>query len=208
MGFKCRTDELREKIISQYEIKLISHVRLLKGQEVISCTGDKLIDSYYCFSYKERGKEHNSKFYCGSHAGEHFLTLLKHPKVPMFDPLAKDGYVGGNTGTTQALGMEKEKWDSTARQLFNVINFIVICWSTFPEKALLDIKTKVEAARGKVPYTSQIKRVNTIISRDKRNRSLQQMIEELRRDNNIREFKFDLLNTILLNEGGIKSNFG
>ena len=84
---------------------------------------------------------------------------------------------------------------------------IVICWETVPGKVLADIKLKVEKFFFTEPFPSQIKAVNTIISRDRSKRTLQEMIEELSEGNVLREFKFEELNAVL-SENGIDSHFG
>jgi hypothetical protein len=128
----------------------------------------------------------------------------------LFDPLSGSGGDNDSLKTT-TLGTkitEKVEWNSAAKQLHNAINLLVICWGTSLGKALLDIKTKLEATKTKEPFSGDVKSVDTIISRDKRKRTLQQMIEELRKNNNIRKYKFDLLNEILVSRGINETHFG
>lgn len=48
---KCRGNEKRKEIIRNYLLHPIAHVKLLAGQEKISCAGSlvKITDTYYCF---------------------------------------------------------------------------------------------------------------------------------------------------------------
>lgn len=206
--FPCRSSEVRVRLVQEYDIKPIAHVRLLNGQERRSCTGDLLTDSYYCFSYRKKNSDVTGTFLCGTYAASHFLDLLHHPKLPLFDPLTSE-----NVGTGSSSGSndsdKKDAWHPAAKQLYNAINLLVICWGIAPGNALQDIKVKLEKYRGREPFLSQVKGINTIISRDKRGRTLRQMLDELRlNNNNIRDFDFNLLNVILKNNNIAPSSFG
>jgi hypothetical protein len=206
--FLCRSSEVREKLVQDYNIEPIAHVRLLNGQERRSCTKDLLTDSYYCFSYHAKNGDVTGTFLCGVYAANHFLALIHHPRLSLFDPLASDN-VG--TGTSNAIGnvVFNGEWHPVAKQLHNAINLLIICWGIAPEKALQEIKNDLEKYNRREPLPRQIKAINTIISRDKGGRTLQQMLNELRSKNNrIRSFCFDLLNEALIKSEIERSFFG
>lgn len=198
----CRGDLTRVRITEDYHITPIAHVKLLTGQEKKSCTNDRLKDKYYCFSYTHKKNNNISgTFICGDHAANHFLKLSKHTGLPLFNPLSNEenNDIGGTNDTEKT--RHRRKWDPVAKELSNAINFLIISWNTSPKGALSDIKKRLEANPVKRPRLNDVKAVNTIISCDKRKRSLLDMIEELRQDNpSLKEYNFEHLNQILDNE--------
>jgi len=204
----CRLSKVREKLVQEYEIKPIAYVRLLNGQERRSCTKDLLIDSYYCFSYRAKNSDITGTFLCGTYTANHFLELIQHPKLKLFNPLVSE-----NVGTRTSSGTNKDKglndtWHPTAKQLFNAINLIVICWGQVPGGVLQKIKNEIEKNKSREPLPKQIKSINTIISKDKKGRTLQLMLDDLRKnDNMIRDFHFNLLNESLVSNEIEKSYF-
>ncbi len=205
---KCRGENTRKRIVGEYFLKPIAHVRLLKGQSKKSCTGDILTDQYYCFYYThKKNSQITGTFFCGKYAAEHFLKLLNKKPLPLFDPLEGISlYRGSNE--TKARTIRTDKWNPVAKQLYEAIHLLIICWDTVPGKVLSEIKEKLERYFNNEPFLSQIKAVNTIISKDNRQRTLQEMIDELRSaGNNVKEYKFYLLNEKLLKQN-IKSYFG
>lgn len=196
-------------MVQEYNIKPIAHVRLLNGQKRQSCTKDLLTDSYYCFSYKAKDSDVTGTFLCGTYAANHFLELIQHPKLKVFDPLVSE-----NVGTITSNGTNRDRglndtWHPTAKQLFNAINLIVICWGQVPGGVLQNIKNEIEKNKNREPLPGQIKAINTIISRDRKGRTLQQMLDDLRKNNNmIRDFHFNLLNESLIKNKVEPSFFG
>ncbi len=71
---------------------------------------------------------------------------------------------------------------------------------------MLDIRDKVIKFRKSEPFLSQIKAINTIISKDFQKRTLTEMIDDLRKSNDIKRYDFNLLISKLEAEG-IKSYF-
>lgn len=128
----------------------------------------------------------------------------------MFDPTIQANVNDKKQAQTQVQNNKKSNdkvkvWDPAAKQLHTAINLLVVCWDIIPGKPLLDIKEKLEKYYNKPPFLSQIKSINTIISRDARKRI---MINDLRRSgNNVKSFQFDTISKILTNEGE-KSYFG
>ena len=201
---KCRGTESRKRILENYKIHPIAHVKLLSGQKKLSCTSDTLTDSYYCFDYVSRNDSSDKgTFYCGSHAASDFLKLAKLSPLPLFNPLSASGE-GGTGGTGE---FSSKKWDALAKELNTAINMLVVCWDIVPSRILASIQVQLNQYPYSAPFTSKLKAVNTIIGNDKAGRSLQDMIEELREENNVKEFQFNLINAKLESEG-VASNFG
>ncbi|ELJ8444647.1 hypothetical protein [Vibrio cholerae] len=200
---KCRGTESRQRIVKNYIIHPVAHVKLLNGQTKLSCTSDTLTDSYYCFDYVARSNPSDrGTFYCGSHAADDFLKLTQLSPLPLFNPLVTSGEGGGGSG-----GSSSKKWDPLAKQLNNAINMLVVCWDIVPGGVLANIQAQLIQYPNSTPFLSKLKAVNTIIGYDKSGRTLQQMIEGLREKNNVRNFQFHLINRELESED-IPSNFG
>ncbi|OWA34243.1 hypothetical protein B9G55_18155 [Saccharibacillus sp. O16] len=202
----CRGLETRRKLKEEYDLKPIAHVRLLTGQQRRSCTGNLLTDSYYCFSYKKHNGKDEGDFLCGEHAATSFLELTGHKKIPLFDPLSHQGTLkaGKNIDSISSA----EKWNPIAKQLYDAINLLLICWGSMPGQALRDISEKLLKYKNCPPFPSQIKAVNIVISKDKKERTLNQMLDELRIQNkSLRQFDFSLLTHVLKEEKVEKTFF-
>lgn len=203
---KCRSEKLREELVKIYDIKPIAHVKLLKGQEKVSCTGDLLTDSYYCFSYKKKNTgDPLQSFFCGSHGSKDFLRLLGLKPLTCFNPIKGDGLTGVKTGGSR-VNSDIEKWDQTAKELYNALNLLIVYWDIAPNGAILDIKSKVEKDYYKVPGDSTIKAVNTILSKDKNNNTMTMIVNLLGKTHDVRDFKFEDINK-RLKEMDLKSYF-
>lgn len=195
-------------MVKEYIIKPITHTKLLNGQELYSCTKAKLTDSYYSFTYEHKvNKADKGSFLCGKPTGEHFLKLLNHPPIDIFNPLKSNS--SGTTPSTSPVisnGNGNEVWDPVALELHNAINLLIICWGNRPIKGpLAKIKSDLDKYKRSSPYTSKIKSINTILGYN--NKTLKQMVEDLRVNNpNLKDYSFENINKILESEN-IPSNF-
>lgn len=200
----CRSSALRKEIVRTHVVQPVARLQLLVGQEKLSCTGDKLTNSYYCFNYKSRTGGIDGTLLCGEHAAKDFLSLIGHPELSLFNPLVSD-----ERGMRQSFGGgggSARKWDEAAKQLYQSVNLLMISWATAPGPAIASIKLKLERFPDRPPYPSQVKAVNTIIGKDGMQRTLTQMIAELARHNRMKSYAFNRLDEILASEG-IGSNF-
>jgi hypothetical protein len=140
---KCRGKSTRRNIVQDYELEPIAHLQLLAGQTKRSCTGDLLTDGYYCFSYAVRDGSESGSFFCGEHAARHFLGMLGKEALPRFNPLrATGGAHVGSAGGASTQG-QRGPWYPVAKQLYDAVNLLVVCWDTPPGPALGDIKQKL-----------------------------------------------------------------
>jgi len=204
--FNCRGEKCREEKVKEYEIIPLSHSKLLIGQQKKSCTGDILTDSYYLFEYKKKiDPSDTGGFYCGSHAAKHFLQLINHPGLPLFNPLSQLGVT--NAQTVSSYSSVKKKWDPKAKELYDAINLLIICWDTPIYGALAKIKAGLEKFPDKEPFDKKILFVNNVIKKDARKRVLTQMLNDLRNLNpSLRQFTFNQLNAVL-NSKNVDSYF-
>lgn len=201
----CRGTATRQEIVKNYEVQPVAHVQLLAGQIKKSCTGDELTKAYYCFYYKSRQDSDTGIITCGEHAAEHFLQLIGHAGLPLFNPLVSQGGAGGTSTNGTPQGPQK-KWDVAAKQLHDSINLLVVCWSSPPGPPLFDIKSKLERYSDRPPLSYQVKAINTIIGKDAKKRTMAQMVSELAKENSLKPYSFSHLDAILATEG-VASNF-
>lgn len=198
----CRGVNTRIKIVEQYDIKLIAHTRLLNGQIKRSDAEAELTDQYYVFQCIAKNDDKIVKsILCGTGAAKHFLELVGEPDMPLFDPIKT---IGGSRNKCNGNGTAKKQWNVESKQLYNAIQWLIICWDIVPHGAIIDIKEKLEKYYYKEPFISQIKAINTIISRGKK--TLTEMISGFRETNDIKKYDFDLLRS-RLSEEDIESYF-
>ena len=146
----CRKKQRRREIVDKYDVRPLAHVKLLFGQEKLSCTGILLTDEYYCFSLKSKQGNEECTILCGHHAAKDFLCLVNAPPLPLFDPLVHIGVGGGDNGPGLR-GIGNRPWNPAARQLLDAINLLVVCWNTIPGSALSNVKNR------KVPLQATVR---------------------------------------------------
>ena len=202
--FYCKGEKARIDLVKKYEIVPISHIPLLKGQEKRSATGYTITKEYYCFSIKDKNSGNEPEmFIVGTFAAKHFLTLLKHDPLPIFHILKnnKENSKGQKNNSTS---VEMDKWNSLALELYNIINIILIAWDT-NGGILSKIMMNIIKNTNKEPTLADIRSINTIISKDHKKRTIYQMLDEIKRQNEIKGFKFPLI-TKILSDNKIKNN--
>ncbi|MDU7925749.1 MAG: hypothetical protein E7J43_02485, partial [Finegoldia magna] len=91
--------------------------------------------------------------------------------------------------------LQSEKWNETAKQLYNAIMWLIILWDAKPDTPLFDFKDEVIDYKRYEPFESKIKRVNTTIKNGSKGKTLTEMINDCRKDNDIRDgiCNFDIL---------------
>ena len=199
----CRTPEKREQIVKEFNVLPVAHVKLLTGQTKHSDAGQIINDKYYIFhAYpKSGGKEEIIQ--CGMGAARHFLELIGHEGLPLYNPLhGKGGSVGPGVGTGGQGGRRpREVWNPIAEQLYNAIMWVIVIIDAAPNTKIFDIREKVYRFKSKEPFPSQVKGVNTIIGKILRGKTLTEAIEELRLKNKVRDdmCQFDKLVEIINN---------
>lgn len=204
----CRTPERREKMVEEFEIIPVAHIKLLAGQNKTSCTGDELTDSYYCFEYRLKGSDDKYKsFLCGDYAANHFLTLLNLAKLPLFNPLNIEGTHGTENGSSEGGSRNIIKWDPISKNLYEAINLFIAVTDITPGEPLITIKKDLEKHPSVPPFPSKIKSINTILLKFFKGQTLQEKLEELRENNDIKHYSFTVLNDILKDKN-VESYFG
>ncbi|MDU1929673.1 MAG: hypothetical protein E6753_03705 [Streptococcus mitis] len=130
-------------------------------------------------------------------AARDFLELINHKGLPLFNPLVGDSHVNNrqeydNRGSGK---LQPEKWNETAKQLYNAIMWLIILWDAKPDTPLFDFKDEVIKYKTYEPFDIKIKRVNTTIKNGSQGKTLTEMINGYRADNDIRDgiCNFDIL---------------
>lgn len=163
----CRGKEKREEIIRDYIVEPVAHIQLLKGQTKQSDAQAKIENDYYVFKVISREKgDVIDTILCGMGAARHFLELLHHEGLPLFNPLQGDGAGGaGGNGGDGGDGIPRQNWNPLARQLYYAIMWVITLLDADPDSTIYKVKDEVYNRRGIAPGKN-IKSVNTIIRRN------------------------------------------
>ncbi len=193
----CRGNETRQRIVRDYEVQPKAHIKLLANQQKHSDAGATIEDEYYVFSAKRKTDGKKEVIQCGMAVARDFLELINHKGLPLFNPLVGEPYVN-NRQEYDNRGSEKlqpEKWNETAKQLYNAIMWLIILWNAKPDTPLFDFKDEVCKYKNLEPFDNRIKRVNTTIKNGGKEKTLTEMINGYRMDNDIRDeiCNFDIL---------------
>lgn len=200
---KCRGRKEREKIVKNYQVTPMAHIRLLAGQTKRSDAEADIINEYYIFEAIDSNG--NKEFIqCGMGAARDFLELLNHEGLPLFNPLHAEGNLedqGGGNLRIEGNGRQIQGWNETARQLYNAVMWLIIAWDAKPDTPLFEFKNEIIKYKNCVPFDSKIKRVNTIIQKDRKGRTLTEIINGFSAENDIRDdmCQFNLLNEVINN---------
>lgn len=210
----CRSTEKRQWIIEKYNVIPVAHIQLLKGQIKHSDAGRIIENDYYIFEAINKSDGSKEIIQCGMGAARDFLRMLNHKGLPIFNPLHKGEIVEHEIGRTR-IGEYNRKteinWNPIARQLYNAIMWIIIIIDAKPNTPIFEIKDRVYRFKNKEPFDSQIRAVNTIIGNSLKNFTLTEIINNLGKENDIRDdvCQFDLLiNSIkdMTNKDGVTLN--
>lgn len=210
IALDCRGKRNRKSIVQNYDIEPVSNIKLLKGQSDKSDAGYPLIDHYYVFSYKKKGSDDPLQtLICGSHVAKHFSELIDKKLPSLFNPLIMETVVNNGNLSEGLSGEVKDKTHPETKLLCNAIDLLIACWGTRIYGPLLDIRVKKRIYNYRPPSFHDVNFLNTyVLAKDSQKRSLQDMVQELRKNGNkIREFDFNPLSEILTSKG-VNSFFG
>lgn len=198
----CRGAETRRKIVEEYDVKPVAHIKLLAGQSKHSDAEATIKDEYYIFSAtRKRGRKDEKKeiIQCGMVAARDFLNILGIPGLPIFNPI-KENSVNKTKITSKGNNSRPERvddWDETAKQLYNAIMWLIIAWDAQPDTPLFEFRDEVVKYKKLNPFDSKIKRVNTVIANGGKGKTLTEIVDGFRTSNKIKD---DICDFSLLNE--------
>ena len=192
----CRGNETRKRIITEYIVEPKAHLKLLANQRKNSDAKAIIEDEYYIFTAvrKRDGKEEIIQ--CGMGAARDFLKLLNHPGLPLFNPLKTDSTIKKDDNQkSNSQEIKVEKWNKTAKQLYNAIMWLITIWDAQPNTPLFEFRDEIVKYKENNPYDSKIKRINTAVKNGGKGKKLTEMIEYIKKSNCIRDnvCNFDLL---------------
>ena len=200
----CRGREKREEIVREYKVEPVAHIQLLNGQTKHSDAQAEIRNDYYVFNVISRQNDRViDSIQCGMGAARHFLNLLHHDGLPLFNPLQGDG--GGGTGGDGGNGGHVSAWDPLAKQLYNAIMWVIALSEKNPD-SIYRVRDEVCDNMTHAPG-SKIKSVNTIIRMNiERNaikdaNTLTDAINKYRQQNKLRDdmCRFDLIQEAITN---------
>ncbi|MFU9975200.1 hypothetical protein ACNF5K_05010 [Fannyhessea vaginae] len=185
----CRGHETRQRIVKDYEVQPEAHIKLLANQQKHSDAGATIEDEYYVFSAKHKTDGKKEVIHCGMGAARDFLALINHKGLPLFNPLIGNTHMNirPECDNKEILNSQNEQWNKTAKQLYNAIMWLIILWDAKPGTPLFDFKDHVCKYKNSEPFDNRIKRVNTTIKNGGKGKTLTEMINGYRTDNDIRD---------------------
>lgn len=185
----CRGTKTRQRIITEYNVEPIAHIKLLKGQSKHSDAEATIKDEYYIFNAIRKGDGRTEIIQCGMDAARDFLNMLGISGLPLFNPLKEESTNKTNT-ILKRDGSKCKKiddWDATAKQLYNAIMWLIIAWDAKPNTPLFEFKDDIVKYKRLNPFDWKIKRVNTVISNGGNGKTLTEIIDGFRESNNIKD---------------------
>lgn len=84
---ECRGYDKRKKIVKEYNVIPVAHLKLLSHQTKHSDAGSTIKDEYYIFKAVNKRNGNEEVIQCGMGAAKDFLRLLNHGGLPIFNPL-------------------------------------------------------------------------------------------------------------------------
>lgn len=200
----CRSTERRQWIVNNYNVVPVAHIQLLAGQVKHSDAGAIIENDYYIFEATNKLNDKKEIIQCGMGAARDFLKLINHKGLPLFNPLHGMGGVGNHGGGNQrdhGDGRTEVVWNPVAKQLYNAIMWLIIAWDAKPGTPLFEFRSDILKYKEHKPYDGKVKRVNSTIQNGGRGRTLTEIIDGFRLDNDVRDemCQFDLLVGVINN---------
>ncbi|CAH0255831.1 hypothetical protein [Chryseobacterium sp. Bi04] len=190
----CYGDENKKKLIEDYLISPVLYLGLLPNQSKNGCCG-KLTTNYYIFNAINKKTKEETSFYAGKHCAEEILRLIQKPKLELFNPLSINSSKNqSNKGQSITIS---DNLDPTNNELINAINIISVAWSSIPPVFTLKIIEYTLSNPRHINYRG-VEWVNKSITRDYKNRTLTQIVQDLKDENSdLRNFTFERLKQVM-----------
>ena len=194
----CRNTETRRRIVEEYDVKPVAHIKLLAGQIKHSDAEAVIRDEYYIFTAKNKGNGKTEIIQCGMWTARDFLKILGIKGLPLFNPLYEENNKTISKGTENK---NINSWNPTAKQLYNAIMWLIIAWDAKPNTPLFEFRDDIVKYKRYNPFDWKIKRVNTAITNGGNGKTLTEIVDKFREGNNIKDSScdFSLLNERMAN---------
>ena len=198
----CRGAERRQWIVKNYNVVPVAHIQVLAGQTKHSDAEATIENDYYIFDATSKLNNAKETIQCGMGAARDFLKLINHKGLPLFNPLHRTTGAGKHARGNQE-GHEKTEteWNPVAKQLYNAIMWLIVAWDAKPGTPLFEFSSDIQKYKDYTPYDWKVKRVNTAIINGGKGKTLTEIINDFRTDNNLRDemCQFDLLTAVINN---------
>lgn len=197
----CKGQDTRIRIVNEYYVEPIAHIRLISGKVIEGDAGKKIKNSYYIFECKHKTTGKEEVIQCGSGAAREILTLIGKKPPKKFNPLEDDNDAGDvdNYVDNDGNGLANNEWNPAAKQLYNAIMLLIVAWDAKAGTPLFKMKIEAEKYYKFEPYIYRIKPINNILKR--KGITIRNIIEKLSEENNLREYHFNLLSDKLEQHG-------
>lgn len=183
----CRGTETRKRIVNEYKVEPVAHIKLLTNQTKHSDAGATIEEEYYIFTAIRNTDGQKEIIQCGMGAARDFLQIIDHPGLPLFNPL-KGGHITSSSDSKGTnIHKKTDAWNATAKQLYNAIMWLIIAWDAKPDTPLFEFKDDIEKYKRYEPFDWKIKRVNTVIKNGGKGKTLTEIINDFSKDNNIKD---------------------
>lgn len=210
----CRGHENRRNLVSEYRIVPELRVKMIKGI-IVSDAGGRVTDELYVFSvYKKADGTFYDKILCGEHSAKDFLSLTGEKRPPIFNILKSPRSTNSNRSTGVFPSVAEPNsvtykntitWHPVNKVLYDAVMIMLLVWNdTSGNSILFREMHKCLKYPDKYPYSDRLRRVNSIISKDKRG-TLANILKDLENaGNELREFDLKTLHEAV-EKTGVKS---
>lgn len=183
----CRGTATRQRIVKEYNIKPVAHIQLLAGQTKHSDAEAIIREEYYIFNAERKSDGQKEIIQCGLGAARDFLCILGIPGLPIFNPLKEERNNKTVLKEKGSKGKNSDKWNATARQLYNGIMWLIIAWDARPNTPLFEFKEDILKCKSCDPFDWKIKRVNTVIKNGGKGKTLTEIVGDFQKNNKIKD---------------------
>lgn len=188
----CKGHNRRVQICKEWDVNPIAHLKLLQGRIVKSdAGGGNITDTYVLFECINK-KNHNLKdtIYCSPTTAKDFCDINGVTLPPLFNPLHQQNH---GHGSNKHINSKDKKWNPCRKQLYNIVMVIFSYLGTVEKDSVLfHIKQELEDTRFIDYYPKkQARSINSYLS--KMGTTFKKIIDELAINNDLRDFKYDLV---------------
>jgi len=163
-----------------------------------SCSARTLTDRYYTFEFTSKVDPADvGVITCGRSCGKHFLELLQHPPVRLFDPLLAPAR-GPGTSTDDGATNDRPYQEPLNEELWCAINLYVAISGIVPRAGLA---ATLDFLRRNPGFRTQDRFVlyfNTHLEQEGPNTTL---LSEVRQRKGLKTFEFPLIKDVLARNG-------
>jgi len=195
--FKCKENDNKKKIIAEYDIKPVSHLLLLKGQERAGCCG-KLTREYFIFHTIHKQTKKEGSFMVGESCAKDFLKLSGQNSIPLSNLFQSTSTTNsGNVVSGNSTISNSKLAHPLNRLLIEAINFLCASLDKTPQNSILKILDFTNDNQTN-PNLKGIEFFNNIIYSDLRGVKLTDAFNAIKEENNFKNIDFSPLHEHIL----------